>query len=81
VKDERLYEVTFPERPNALSDFLDNLAGISNISLFHYRGVGADVGKVLVGFETKNTHKLENVFKKSKMDYTPIETIATKIYI
>lgn len=81
VKDEKIYEVIFPERPNALSDFLENLAGVSNISLFHYRGVGADVGKVLVGFETKNTDNLEKVFEKSKMNYTPIESIATKIYL
>ncbi|HEX5797915.1 MAG TPA: threonine ammonia-lyase, biosynthetic [Candidatus Saccharimonadales bacterium] len=81
VKNEKIYEVIFPERPNALSDFLENLAGTSNISLFHYRGVGADVGKVLVGFETEETGKLENVFKKSGMDYTPIESIATKIYL
>lgn len=81
VKDEQIYEVIFPERPNALSDFLENLARVSNISLFHYRGVGADVGKVLVGFETKDTDKLESVLKKSKMNYTPIESIAIKIYL
>ncbi len=81
VKDEKIYEVIFPERPNALSDFLENLAGTSNISLFHYRGVGADVGKVLVGFETKDTNKLENVFKKSHMHYTPIESVAAGIYL
>lgn len=81
VKDEKIYEVIFPERPNALSEFLENLADTSNISLFHYRGVGADVGKVLVGFETKDTAKLESVFIKSKMNFTPIETVATKIYL
>lgn len=81
VKDEKIYEVSFPERPNALSDFLENLAGASNISMFHYRGVGADVGKVLVGFETKNIENLEKVFKKSKMNFTPIESVAAKIYL
>lgn len=81
VKDEKLYEVIFPERPNALSDFLENLAGTSNISLFHYRGVGADVGKVLVGFETKDVKKLEDIFIKSNMDYSSIDSVAAKIYL
>lgn len=81
AKDEKLYEVIFPERPNALSDFLENLADTGNISLFHYRGVGADLGRVLVGFETKDTGKLEEVFKKSKMEYKPVESIAAKIYL
>src|SRR5690606_4204967 len=81
VKNEKIYEVIFPERPNALSDFLENLSGTSNISLFHYRGVGADVGKVLIGFESSNTKTLETAFRKSGMDYTPIESVATKIYL
>ena len=81
VKNEKIYEVIFPERPNALSDFLENLAKVSNISLFHYRGVGADVGRVLVGFETNDTNSLEKIFKKSKMNFMPIESVATKIYL
>lgn len=81
AKDEKVYEVIFPERPNALGDFLANLAGSANISLFHYRGVGADVGKVLVGFETKNTTSLEKIFRKSGMQYTPIKSSSTKIFL
>lgn len=81
VKDEKIYEVIFPERPNALSDFLENLAGTSNISLFHYRNVGADAGKVLLGFESKDTDKLEDLFQKSGMEYNKVESIAAKIYL
>jgi len=51
VKCERLYRFEFPERPGALTKFLDTLGGRWNISLFHYRNHGADFGRVLVGFE------------------------------
>lgn len=51
VRDERLVQFEFPERPGALLQFLDTLGGRWNISLFHYRNHGADVGRVLAGFE------------------------------
>jgi len=51
VRNERLYRFEFPERPGALTEFLDKLGGRWNISLFHYRNHGADFGRVLAGFE------------------------------
>jgi len=51
VRDERLYRFEFPERPGALTGFLDKLGDRWNISLFHYRNHGADFGRVLTGFE------------------------------
>jgi len=51
VLDELLYRFEFPERPGALMTFLETLGGRWNISLFHYRNHGADVGRVLAGFE------------------------------
>ena len=51
VPDERLCRFEFPERPGALADFLEKLAGRWNISLFHYRNHGADFGRVLAGLE------------------------------
>jgi threonine dehydratase len=51
ARDERLCRFEFPERPGALMQFLEKLAGRWNISLFHYRNHGADFGRVLVGFE------------------------------
>ena len=53
--DERIFRFVFPERPGALMTFLDRLAGRWNISLFHYRNHGADVGRVLAGFEVPDT--------------------------
>ncbi len=49
--DERLYRFEFPERPGALIRFLTNMAPDWNISLFHYRNHGSDVGRVLVGMQ------------------------------
>ena len=51
VRDERLCRFEFPERPGALTQFLEKLGGRWNISLFHYRNHGADFGRVLAGFE------------------------------
>eukprot|EP00051_Salpingoeca_urceolata_P035533 m.30152 g.30152 ORF g.30152 m.30152 type:complete len:648 (-) comp9370_c0_seq1:32-1975(-) len=52
---ERLFRFEFPERPGALREFLQRLNGDDgiqhNITLFHYRNHGADVGRVLVGIE------------------------------
>ena len=53
VRHERLYRFEFPERPGALTGFLDKLGGRWNISLFHYRNHGADFGRVLAGFEVE----------------------------
>ncbi len=49
--DELLYRFEFPERPGALMRFLESMSGTWNISLFHYRNHGADVGRVLCGFQ------------------------------
>jgi threonine dehydratase len=51
VRNERLCRFEFPERPGALTQFLETLGGRWNISLFHYRNHGADFGRVLAGFE------------------------------
>ena len=51
LKDERLFRVEFPERPGALSQFLDAVGGEFNISTFHYRNHGAAYGRVLVGLQ------------------------------
>jgi threonine dehydratase len=55
VRHERLCRFEFPERPGALTQFLEKLGGRWNISLFHYRNHGADFGRVLAGFEVEDT--------------------------
>ena len=55
ARGELLYRFEFPERPGALMRFLDSLAPGWNISLFHYRSQGGDVGRVLVGLQVPKT--------------------------
>lgn len=59
AKDEVLYRFEFPERPNALLNFLKKIGTKWNISLFHYRNHGADFGRVLIGLQAQDIDKLE----------------------
>jgi threonine dehydratase len=54
---EMLYRFEFPERPGALMNFLDHMGTGWNISLFHYRNHGADVGRVLVGLQVPDRER------------------------
>ncbi len=57
AENEKLYRFEFPERPGALLEFLTQLAGRWNISLFHYRNHGAAYGRVLAGMEVEPDEK------------------------
>jgi threonine dehydratase len=58
VDNEKVYRFEFPERPGALFNFLSQLAGRWNISMFHYRNHGSESGRVLVGMQVpKEDHK------------------------
>jgi len=48
---ELLYRFEFPERPGALMAFVSSLHPSWNISIFHYRNHGADVGRIVVGVQ------------------------------
>ncbi|MEB3327354.1 MAG: threonine ammonia-lyase, biosynthetic [Synechococcus sp.] len=49
--DELLYRFEFPEKPGALMAFVNALQANWNISIFHYRNHGADVGRIVVGVQ------------------------------
>ncbi len=49
--DEQIFRFEFPDRPGALMNFLSSMSPNWNISLFHYRNHGADVGRILVGLQ------------------------------
>ncbi|CAR21561.1 threonine ammonia-lyase ILV1 [Lachancea thermotolerans CBS 6340] len=49
VPNEKIVSFEFPERPGALTKFLDGMSDSWNLTLFHYRNHGSDVGKVLAG--------------------------------
>jgi threonine dehydratase len=46
---ERILRFQFPERPGAFLGFLNSLKPAWNLTLFHYRNHGDDVGRVLAG--------------------------------
>ena len=54
---ESIYRFEFPERPGALMRFLTSMSPNWNISLFHYRNHGADVGRILVGLQIPKTER------------------------
>lgn len=51
TNEEVLFRFEFPERPGSLLRFLEQLPSGFNVSLFHYRSHGADVGRVLVALQ------------------------------
>lgn len=51
VKNERIFRFEFPERPGALFKFLKGIKSQWNITLFHYRNHGSDIGKILAGID------------------------------
>jgi threonine dehydratase len=51
IESERIVAFEFPERSGALMEFLDSMDHPWNISLFHYRNHGSDVGRVLAGVQ------------------------------
>lgn len=72
TENEHVYSINFPERAGALVGFLSKIAGQFNISLFHYRGQGGDVGRVLIGFEASDKLALEAKIKDTNFDYEDV---------
>ncbi|MEB3318637.1 MAG: threonine ammonia-lyase, biosynthetic [Cyanobacteriota bacterium] len=56
---ELLYRFEFPERPGALMAFVSALHPNWNISIFHYRNHGADVGRIVVGVQVPEEEMTE----------------------
>ncbi|MCP8899968.1 threonine ammonia-lyase, biosynthetic [Gilvimarinus xylanilyticus] len=59
VEDEMVFRFEFPERPGALLQFLNCVAGRWNISLFHYRNHGSASGRVLVGMQVPKKERAQ----------------------
>jgi len=77
---ERLYRFWFPERPGALTRFLDAMGKSWNISLFHYRMQGGDYGRVLIGLEIPQAdqHAVPEIL--DRLGYRYIEETANPAY-
>jgi threonine dehydratase len=69
---EMLYRFEFPERPGALMNFLNHMGSGWNITLFHYRNHGADVGRVLVGLQVPEGERgaFRRFLRELGYDYT-----------
>jgi threonine dehydratase len=59
VVEEQVFRFEFPERPGALLNFLAQLGGRFNISMFHYRNHGSAFGRVLVGLQVNRKNRSE----------------------
>lgn len=72
LENEVVYRFEFPERPGALLEFLNKLAGRWNISMFHYRNHGAAFGRVMVGLQvpSKELKQLEQSLNDLNYPYT-----------
>ncbi|KAH7102270.1 threonine ammonia-lyase [Auriculariales sp. MPI-PUGE-AT-0066] len=81
VPNERAFRFEFPERPGALRKFLQTIPTTWNISLFHYRNHGADVGKILAGIQVPSggTAEFEDIL--SKLGYPYVEETNNEVYI
>jgi threonine dehydratase len=55
--EELLYRFAFPEKPGALMAFVNALQASWNISIFHYRNHGADVGRIVVGVQVPRSER------------------------
>ena len=77
---ERLYRCQFPVRPGALMGFLKDFGSKWNISLFHYRNLGAAFANVLIGIEDKS--KSKNALEKhlKSLDYSFVEETDNTAY-
>ena len=57
INNELLYRFEFPERPGALSAFLNKMGQGWSITLFHYRNHGSAYARVLVGMQVPEEDK------------------------
>jgi threonine dehydratase len=80
VEDERLFRFEFPERPGALSNFLERMSQGWNITMFHYRNHGADFGRVLVGMQVPAGQQRQFARFLSQLNYRYWDESANPAY-
>ncbi|KAJ3328905.1 hypothetical protein HDU93_001223, partial [Gonapodya sp. JEL0774] len=84
VPNERLFRFSFPERPGALHRFLTTLSPSWNLSLFHYRNYGSDVGKVMCGLQVPKEDNKELEIWLVELGYPWVEEtggVAVKMFL
>ena len=55
--EEMLFQFEFPERAGALRKFLDAMGSRWDITMFHYRNLGASIGRVFLGLAVPGEDK------------------------
>ena len=77
---ERLFRCQFPVKPGALVNFLNEFGAKWNISLFHYRNLGAAFANVLIGIEDRggSSSALDKHLKN--LNYTFVEETTNTAY-
>ncbi|KAM0789607.1 hypothetical protein ACM66B_000413 [Microbotryomycetes sp. NB124-2] len=81
VENERVFRFEFPERPGALRNFLEEVEKMKfNISLFHYRNQGGDVGKILAGIQVDPTRSDEFDKGLESLGYPFVEETNNQVY-
>ncbi|GEQ67129.1 hypothetical protein JCM33374_g792 [Metschnikowia sp. JCM 33374] len=81
TKREKLFTFEFPERPGALTKFLQQLKDNWDITLFNYRNHGNDIGKVLCGFVIpEGTHESEFYDFLNNLGYKYIDETDNVVY-
>ncbi|KAI0075115.1 threonine dehydratase I [Panus rudis PR-1116 ss-1] len=80
VPHERVFRFEFPERPGALRKFLEGIQTEWNISLFHYRNHGADLGKVLAGIQVPEDQNEKFGSFLKNLGYPYVEETDNEVY-
>jgi threonine dehydratase len=80
IADERLYRFEFPERPGALLKFLRAIGTQWNVSLFHYRNHGSDVGRVLAGIQVPSHTREDFLLHLNELHYPFVEETDNAAY-
>ncbi|KAF8265531.1 threonine dehydratase I [Lactarius quietus] len=81
IPNERIFRFEFPERPGALRKFLSSLRNMGwNISLFHYRNQGADLGRVLAGIQAPEEDSAQFSVFLSELGYPYVEETHNELY-
>src|SRR5690606_9569693 len=57
-----LIHIQFPERKNALRDFMRKISGAANVCYFNYAYTGESVGRAIMGFEFDSMEKKDEFF-------------------
>lgn len=80
IDDEVVYRFEFPERPGALMNFLNQLGGRWNISMFHYRNHGSAFGRVVVGLQVAKAERKQIAPVLKGLNYRFVEETENLAY-